>query len=423
MAPDQRPQASPSALPSSAPDAYPIAARLRGVQGSMVRDLLRHAQLPGMLSLAGGLPAPELFDVEGLKLAADTVLSTAPITALQYGLTDGQASLKIELVRLMAARGAQVDPDQLVVTTGSQQGIDLLARVLVDPGDTVIVERPSYLAALQTFGLAQARFETIDGDEHGARIDQLDAVVARVRAAGRTVKLVYLVANFANPSGATLARERRVQLAHFAADHRIFVVEDDPYGELRSFGATVPPLLALAAGIPGASSWCGYLSTLSKILSPGLRVGWLALPPALQYQVVICKQGLDLHTSSLTQEIAAQYLASGRLGARMPMIRRAYRERNEALAAALDRHLGGAIRYNRPDGGMFLWARLVDDIDSTVLLRYAIAQKVIFVPGAPFFASDPEPATLRLSFATPTPEQLDEAVQRLARALDRTPAR
>ena len=182
----------------------------------------------------------------------------------------------------------------------------------------------------------------------------------------------------------------------------------------------MPPLLALASAIPGASAWCGYLSTLSKILSPGLRVGWLALPPALQHQVVICKQGLDLHTSSLTQEVAAQYLASGRLDARMPMIRRTYRERNEALAAALDRHLSGAIRYNRPDGGMFLWARLAGNVDSTALLNEAIAQKVIFVPGAPFFASNPEPAMLRLSFATPTPEQLDEAVQRLARALDRT---
>jgi 2-aminoadipate transaminase len=284
----------------------------------------------------------------------------------------------------------------------------------------VIVERPSYLAALQTFSLAEARFETIDGDEQGARIDQLEAALARAKAAGRPAKLVYLVANFANPSGATLSRERRIQLARTAAAHRVFVVEDDPYGELRSFGEAVPPLVALAADVPGAPAWCGYLSTLSKILAPGLRIGWLVLPPRLHEQVVICKQGMDLHTSTLTQEIAARYLASGRLGARIPTIRSAYRERNEALAAALERHLQGRIRYNRPDGGMFLWARLTDELDTMQVLQAAIDEGMIFVPGAPFYAAAPDHATLRLSFATPTPAALDEGAQRLARAIERT---
>ena len=421
MAPDQNARfSSTAAAPAPDADPYPIAARLRGVPSSAVRDLLRYAQQPGMISLAGGLPAPDLFDVEGLREAADTVLTVSPAGALQYGMTDGQPALKAQLVDLMAARGVPVRDEHLVVTTGSQQGIDLLARVLLDPGDTVIVERPAYLAALQTFGLAQARFETVEGDEHGARVADLDAIVERVRAAGRAVKLVYLVANFANPSGATLSRDRRLELARFAARQKVFVVEDDPYGELRSFGEFVPSLLALARTVPGAEPWCGYLSTLSKILSPGLRIGWLALPPALANHVVICKQGHDLHTSTLTQEIAARYLASGRLAARMPVIRASYRARNEALAAALERHLGDRITYNRPEGGMFLWARIAG-VDASALLQAAIEQKMIFVPGASFFASAPDVSTLRLSFATPTPDQLDEAVRRLARALERTP--
>ncbi|HUN92236.1 MAG TPA: PLP-dependent aminotransferase family protein [Burkholderiaceae bacterium] len=402
---------------------YAVAARLRGTQGSQIRDLLRYAKQPGMLSLAGGLPAPDLFDVEGLRAAAAAALGDSPVDALQYGMTDGQPALKRELVRLMGERGVAVDADRIVVTTGSQQGIDLLARTLLDPGDTVIVERPAYLAALQAFALAEAHVATIDGDSHGARVEQLEDLLPRLLEEGRRVKLIYLVANFANPSGATLSRARRERLARIAARHRIVAIEDDPYGELRSFGSPVPPLLAIATDVAGADDWCGYLSTFSKILAPGLRVGWLVLPPALAQQVALCKQALDLHTSSLSQEIAARYLESGRLASRMPAIRAAYRERNEALAAALERHLRGRIDFNRPDGGMFLWARLRDGIDSGAVLPDAIEQGMIFIPGSAFYASDPDVATLRLSFATATPGELDVAVQRLSRALEQSVAR
>jgi 2-aminoadipate transaminase len=399
--------------------AYPFSSRLRGVQSSVIRDLLKFAQRPGIISLAGGLPSPLTFDVEGLRRASEEVLAQEPVRALQYGLTEGQPALKRELARLTASRGTAVADDDIIVTTGSQQGIDLMARLFIDPGNVVVVERPAYLAALQTFALAQASLRSIDSDAHGARAEDLDAVLDAAERAGQTVKLVYVVANFANPSGATLSRERRLRLLRAAVARKIFVLEDDPYGELRSFGANVPSLLGLAAEVPGATRWCGYLSSLSKILAPGLRLGWLALPPAVREQAAICKQGMDLHSSTFTQEVAARYLASGRLEARLPSIRAAYRERNEALAAALERHLGGRIAYNRPEGGMFLWARLTEAVDASEVLRHAIEEGMIFVPGSAFYADAPDRSTLRLSFATAAPAELDVAVQRLTRALDR----
>jgi 2-aminoadipate transaminase len=395
---------------------------MRGVQSSVIRDLLKFAQHPGIISLAGGLPSPLTFDVEGLSSAAEDVLAHDSARALQYGLTDGQSALKRQLARLTSSRGATSAEQNIVVTTGSQQGIDLMARLFVDPGDVVVVERPAYLAALQTFGLTQACVRCIDSDANGARVEQIDAVLDAAARAGETVKLIYVVANFANPSGATLSRERRLQLLRTAVARKIFVLEDDPYGELRSFGTRVAPLIALASEVPGGADWCGYLSTLSKILAPGLRLGWLVLPPPVREQAVICKQGMDLHSSTFTQEVAARYLASGRLEARLPAIRAAYRERNEALAAALDRHLGDRIVYNRPEGGMFLWARLNEPLDASDVLRHAIEEGMIFVPGSAFYADAPDRSTLRLSFATAAPDELDIAVQRLARALDRSRA-
>ena len=399
---------------------YPFSFRMHGVQSSVIRDLLKLAQRPGIISLAGGLPSPLTFDVEGLKSATQEALGHEPARALQYGLTDGQPALKHQLARLTSSRGAAAAEDQIVVTTGSQQGIDLMARLFVNPGDAVVVERPAYLAALQTFALAQASIRSIEADANGARVEDVDAVLDAAAAAGEKVKLIYVVANFANPSGATLSRERRLHLLRTAVARKVFVLEDDPYGELRSFGTRVAPLIALCPEVPGAADWCGYLSTLSKIVAPGLRLGWVVLPPAVHDQAVICKQSMDLHTSTFTQEVAAKYLASGRLEARLPSIRAAYRERNEALAAALERHLGDRIVYSRPEGGMFLWARLSEEVDAAEVLRHAIEEGMIFVPGHAFYADAPDRSTLRLSFATAAAPELDLAVQRLTRALDRS---
>lgn len=395
--------------------AYPVASRMRSVSSSAIRDLLKHATEPGMISLAGGLPAPDLFDLEGLSKASADVMRELPVTALQYGVTAGQPDLRKALADLMATRGAKVDPASIIVTTGSQQGIDLMARVMLDRDDLVCLERPSYLAAIQTFALSQARFVGVDVDAEGMKVDELEAILQREKP-----KLIYTVATFANPSGATMALARRKKLLELAVKYQVFVIEDDPYGELRSRGSPLPPLIALAKEIPGAEPWCGYLSTLSKILAPGFRIGWLILPPALVNYVEIAKQGLDLHTSTFTQAVAARYLNSGRLHDRLPAIRASYQARNQALTEALNKHLAGALHYVQPDGGMFLWARWNDTrIHSAELLKHALGEKMIFVPGEHFYASAPEQHTIRLSFATPTPEQIDEGIRRLSVALEK----
>jgi len=313
----------------------------------------------------------------------------------------------------MAQRGADVPPKRIVVTAGSQQAIDLLARALLDPGERVALERPSYLAALQAFSLSGAKFVALPADAEGAQLEHLfDPSTPRP-------KLVYLVTNFANPTGATLSLERRRALLDWAVRNRVVVVEDDPYGELRVRGAACPPLVALARDVPGAAHWCVYVSTLSKVLSPGLRIGFAAMPDWLRDAVVRVKQALDLQTGSLAQEVADRYLRSGRLAERLPQLRAAYRERRDALCEALAAGFGDALRFQRPDGGMFVWARFADGADASALLPLALDEGVIFVPGAAFYDEAPDLSTLRLSYATLAPAQLRDAVGRLSRAYRR----
>lgn len=412
--------------PAAAAPSYPFAARARDLKRSEIREFLRHAGAPGMISLAGGLPAAELFDRDGLAAASAAVLRERPAAALQYGMTEGQPRLREALTALMGERGINAAAnatagtsaaarDGLLVTTGSQQAIDLLARIFIEPGDTVVVERPCYLAAVQAFALAGARLRTLPTDADGACVERLDDCLGD--DGGPPPKFIYLVSTFANPTGATLSRERRLALLRWAVRHRVLVIEDDPYGELRFAGDAVPPLLALAAEVPGAADWCGYLSSLSKIVAPGLRVGWMQLPPAIAEQAGRVKQTLDLHTSSLAQEIAAAYLASGRLPAVLARARERYRTQAEALADALQRRFGERLQFALPEGGMFLWARFVDGTDSGALLPAALAQSVIYVPGAAFYADAPDCATLRLSYAGIPPEQAGEAAARLLRAV------
>ncbi|HLS57603.1 MAG TPA: PLP-dependent aminotransferase family protein [Zeimonas sp.] len=386
----------------------PLSERVASMRSSAIRDLLHDAQRPGMLSLAGGLPAAELFDVEGIERAFAQVMRDAPRQALQYGATDGQPSLRASLAALMAQRGADVPPGRIVVTAGSQQAIDLLARALLDPGQYVALERPSYLAALQAFALSGAKFVALPADASGARVEHL------FEPSTPRPKLVYLVTNFANPTGATLSLERRRALLDWAVRNGVVVVEDDPYGELRTGGVGCPPLVALARDVPGAAHWCVYVSTLSKVLSPGLRIGFAVMPDWLRDAVVRVKQALDLQTGSLAQEVADRYLRSGRLAERLPALRAAYGERRDALCDALVARFGDALRFERPDGGMFVWARFVDRSDASALLPVACDEGVIFVPGAAFYDEAPDESALRLSFATLAPAQLREAVERLA---------
>lgn len=389
----------------------PLSRRAASIRRSDVRDLLRHATRADVIPLAGGLPAAELFDVEGRRAASLAALDGEPTLALQYGMTEGQPGLREALAAHLAAAGVPVAADDLVVTTGSQQGLDLVARALVDDGDTVVVERPSYLAALQAIGLNAPRWRTIAVDTDGGRVDELLRLPA-----GERPKLVYVVANFANPTGATMSLERRRRLAAWAAEHRVFVLEDDPYGELRTRGEPLPSIVALARAIPGAADWVGYASTLSKTVAPGLRVGWLLLPEWLRDAVARLKQATDLHTSSFAQEVARHYLASGRLATRLPRLRDAYRQRCAALADALGAAFGARLAFEPPQGGMFLWARFTDGTRPRELLPRALANGVTFVPGDAFYAVDPDPHTLRLNFSACDPVRLREGVARLAAA-------
>lgn len=402
--------------PIRVPDAQPAArlARRVGVaRSSAVRDLLHDARRPGMLSLAGGLPAPDLFDVEGLRDAMAAVMAETPLDALQYGTTEGDPTLRALLAGALRDRGVGGLPDDApVVTTGSQQAIDLVARALLEPGDPVIVERPAYLAALQVFALAEARCIGVAGDAGGIDVGALPTG----RDGLPPARLAYVVSNFANPTGATLTLERRLALLAWAVAERVFVLEDDPYGALRVDGEQGPPLVALARQVPGAAQWCGYVSSLSKVLAPGLRIGYAVLPDWLRGAVIRTKQALDLHTSTLNQAIAARYLASGRLAQRLPAMLDAYRARRDALCAALRGAFGDQLRFSVPEGGMFVWARFADGTDTGRLLPLARDEGMIFVPGEAFYDDVPDRATLRLSFATATPSELVEAVARLARA-------
>jgi 2-aminoadipate transaminase len=386
------------------------------VQPSAIRELLRDASVPGMISLAGGMPRAELFDVEGIRQATRETLRQAPRQALQYGPTEGQESLQRALAAHLSRRAIRVSPESIQVTTGSQQALDLIARAFLDEGDRVALEVPTYLAAVQAFDLRGAHYLEIPAAADGADVDTLEAALAAERA-NPAPKLAYIVSNFANPTGASLSVERRLALLRWAVARRVFLLEDDPYGDLRFHDRAPPPLWVLAQRMPGAAAWCGYVSSLSKIVSPGLRIGWMVLPPRVANTVIRIKQALDLHTSSFTQEVAARYLMAGELERRLHTVRRTYAAQCAELCAALHDRLDDEISFSVPDGGMFLWCRFRERVDTTMLLAHARKHGVIFVPGAVFYPRGGDPATLRLSFSTCSGEELREGVRRLELAL------
>ncbi|KVO92762.1 2-aminoadipate aminotransferase [Burkholderia ubonensis] len=380
--------------------------------GSPIRELFKYLAEPGMISFAGGYPASDLFDVDGLSAAAARAYAQ-PTRCLQYGPTDGLAELKQQLIALMARRSVTCTPAELVVTTGSQQGLDLLLRVMVAPGDVVLTEQPAYPATLQALRLQQACIVTIPVDGDGLDVDRLDALLASGTIA--QPKLLYTVPTFANPTGATLARERRLKLLRLAVRHRFLIVEDDPYADLRFAGEALPSMLALADEVDGARDWIVHFASLSKIVAPGLRVGWTIAPAEIARRCVIAKQTVDLCSAPWTQAVAAEYLADGALERHLPRITDAYKRKCAAMCDALRDGLGDAIEFHRPEGGMFVWAR-IGAVSSAQLLQHAIANKIVFVPGNAFFADNVDDASLRLSYAAPDVDAIREGVARLARA-------
>nr|UKE85463.1 PLP-dependent aminotransferase family protein [Pectobacterium sp. PL152] len=390
-----------------------LAHRIAQLKSSAIRELLKHSKMENIISLAGGIPSDALFDFEGLSQATQLAITEQPKTAFQYGLTEGSGVLRDRIAELCAVRGVKTRGDDIVVTAGSQQALDLIMRSMVDPGDVFVVERPTYLAALQTLELAQAQVMSVSSDADGMVVDELEELLKKQR-----IKGVYIVPNFGNPSGVTLSYERRLKLIQLAERYGFVIIEDDPYGELRFTEERNPTLFQLAQEQLGSTEYVLYTSTFSKVLAPGLRLGWAILPDWLLHKVAIIKQAADLHASALSQTVAECYLGLGRLDSQIEKIRHAYKHKGELLAQLVEKELGDVITFNQPKGGMFLWAKFrQNDFNTTEWLKKTLEQGVVFVPGEFFFPDNLDYSTLRLSFATATDEQMHEAVARLRRAL------
>jgi len=394
----------------------PFADRLNQVETSAIRELFKLLGQPGIISFAGGFPDSAMFDVDGIQAAVDRALKEEPGGALQYGATEGYNPLREQLAAFMGSKGVNVSPDGMIITTGSQQGLDLLGKTMINPGDKVIVEGPTFLATIQCFRLYGADIISAPIDAHGVQTDALEQLMAEHKP-----KFVYLIPTFGNPSGALLNLARRQKILELAVKYQTLVVEDDPYGDLYFHDTPPPSLLSLSAGVPGSREWLAYCGSLSKVLSPGLRVGWMIAPADLLAKATMCKQFSDAHTSTFAQATAAQYLKAGRMPATLERVRAVYAERAAAMGAALKRELGDAISFTQPEGGLFFWARLTGaggkSADAAEFARQAIAKGVAFVPGAPFFASNPDMSALRLSFATADVARIEEGVTRLGKAL------
>ena len=393
-----------------------FASRLDNVETSAIRELFKLLGTPGIISFAGGFPDSAMFDVEGLKEASAKALDEEPGGALQYGATEGYEPLRTQLSAFMKTKGVDVAPSGLIVTTGSQQALDLLGKTMISPGDKVIVEGPTFLATIQCFRLYGAELISAPVDANGVKTDELEKLIAEHQP-----KFVYLIPTFGNPSGAMLSLERRKKVLEMAVKYQTLIVEDDPYGDLYFGEAPPPSIMALSQDVPGSRELIAHCGSLSKVLSPGLRIGWMIAPAELLAKATMCKQFSDAHTSTFAQATAAQYLKSGRMPATLAHVREVYGQRAKAMGAALKRELGDAIAFEQPGGGLFFWARLTGAngklADANVFAKKAIEQLVAFVPGAPFFAEKPDVSTLRLSFATANVEKIEEGIARLGKAL------
>jgi 2-aminoadipate transaminase len=388
-----------------------FARRVERLRPSAIREMLKATQNPDVISFGGGLPAAELFPVDDVSAAQDRVMRSRGPAALQYSVTEGIPELREWVAARMAQHGVEITADDVVITGGSQQGLDLYARVLLDRDDVVAVENPSYLGAIQAFDGCEPRYLAIESDEQGIIPEALAEAFAQ---ADPLPKFLYLVPNYENPTGNTLATERRPRIVEICASYGVPILEDDPYGEI-AFGSTAPaPLLATAA--KGAVT---YLGTGSKMVAPGLRAAWMVIPdPTLREKIVTAKQGADLHSSSYAQYVFHAYVEdAARLDAHLARVRATYRDRRDAMLSALAREMPSHVRWNRPDGGMFLWATVGAGIDTEVLFERALADGVVFVPGRPFYPNKDRGDGMRLNFSAMPEGRIAEGIARLARAI------
>lgn len=387
----------------------------RRMQGSAIRELLKLTEQPDFMSFAGGLPAPELFPVDAFKAAMQRVLSEHGTQVLQYSTTEGYLKLREMISRHTARYGIGVSPDNILITNGSQQALDLLGKVFVNAGDRILVERPTYLGALQAWNAYQADYVSVGMDPNGVLPEALEA------ALHTGPKFIYVLPNFQNPTGVTLSLERRKLLVEMADRFGVPIIEDDPYGQLRFEGDHLPSLSVLDYKARGSTSYTGnviYLSTFSKTLAPGLRLGWVVAPAEVIRRLTVAKQGTDLHTGLLVQMAAYEVARGGYLDRHIRQIRSVYLQRRDAMLAAMARYFPRQVRWTRPQGGLFLWVTLPPWLDSAGVLKRAFEQKVAFVPGEAFFADNPERNTMRLNFSNADPERIEEGIRRLGAVLN-----
>jgi len=398
---------------------YRYAQRMKGMKSSIVREILKITSQPDVISFAGGMPAPELFPLKEIEQACVKVLREHGSGALQYSLSEGYVALREFIVQKMGRYGITASVDNVLITTGSQQGLDLVARVLLDPGDVIIVEAPTFVGALQSFTAYQASYASVPLDDEGMMVDVLEQKIVETHP-----KFMYVLPNFQNPAGVTLSKDRRERLVILAHQYGVPILEDDPYGELRFEGEHVEPLVVLSARQNGQQSGYFegdviYMSTFSKTLAPGLRLGWVVAPGEVIKKLVQAKQGADLHTSTFDQMIAYEVVSDGFLDGHVNEIRETYRQRRDAMLAAMDQRFPDGTTWTRPQGGLFLWVRLPEGVDCEELFKEAIEQKVAFVPGTAFYADGSGHDSLRLTFATCPADRIDEGINRLGKAIGR----
>jgi 2-aminoadipate transaminase len=386
-----------------------FSARTRVMRSSAMRDLMAITARPEVISLAGGLPDTSTFPPQSFAAQMTRIAQESAAEALQYGPTEGFGETKEHIVAVMDAEGMLAEPEDVIVTTGGQQAIDLLCKTLVDPGDPVICEAPTYPGAVPVFCSYEADVIQVECDGEGMRMDALEAVLGDLSAAGRQPKFVYSVPSFQNPSGVTLSLERRRRLVDLAREHELLVLEDNPYGLLRYEGEPLPPLYELDGG-----DYVVYVGTFSKILSPGIRLGWAVAPPPVMEKLVLGKQAADLCTSTLTQYFVREYFAQERWQDYVASLVGIYRDRRNAMIAALERHFPPQASWTEPNGGLFIWATLPAYIDTGDLLAKALGENVAFVPGQAAYVEEGRGAnSMRLNFSGVGEDEIREGIRRI----------
>lgn len=387
---------------------HAFARRMSNVSPSALREILKVAERPDIISFAGGMPAPELFPVSELARAHAQVFAEDGASALQYSTTEGWRPLREWIAARLRKRGVPADADRVMITTGAQQGIDLVGRVFLERGDEVVVENPGYVAALQVLGAYEAVPIPVESDDDGMCVDQVEAALRR------GPKLIYVVSEFSNPKGTTLSSERRKQLIALSLRYGVPILEDNPYGELRYSGVAAEPLAAL-----DRDNMVIHIGTFSKTISPGMRIGWLLASEDIFREVVIAKQASDLHTSSIQQRACARLLREFDYDKHIDRLCRVYGERCATMRDAIRRHFPAEARSTEPDGGLFLWVELPASVSADDVFAEALSDGVAFVPGACFFAGEPKSNFMRLNFSNQTPDMIEEGIRRIAGVLKR----